>query len=116
GVANFFSPGPEPVRDSFLFQHQVHYPTPPNVVPTGPTMAQDVGVGTPGLFEGVGQDREVPEQSVLVDRPGQVEDRPVLPLDPGGLDGHRTEGEGTENLPKEVGLNTIFRGQGPSDG
>ena len=50
-------------------------------------MGEDVRVGAAGVFEGVGQDRQVVEGAIVVDAAGDGRDGGVVPGEPGGVDG-----------------------------
>src|SRR5262249_7365436 len=67
---------------SFLAQQQVHNPTAPDMWPRPAAVTEDVGVGATGLFQGVGQDRQAVEGSLVVDRLGQPGNRAVIPGQP----------------------------------
>src|SRR5262249_41611256 len=84
-------PGPgAPVHDNpsapLLPEQQVHDPTSADVLPARPTVAQDVRVGTTGDFQGVGQDRQAVEGTVLVDGLDQPADGAAVPRQPAGVD------------------------------
>src|SRR5687768_10350264 len=47
-------------------------------------VAEQLGIVTAGLFEGVGQDREAGESALLINRPGESRDRCFVPRHPPG--------------------------------
>jgi hypothetical protein len=59
---------------SLLSKHQIHNPAPTNMVTTLTAMRQDVRVVAPGVFEGVSDDGEAVEGSIVVDGLGQSDD------------------------------------------
>ncbi len=72
-------------------------------------MCQDFGVIAAGVFEGVGQDRQVLEAAVFVDLVGQSRNETILPLAPPGID-DRSGTEGiAEDVAEEVGMYYCFR-------
>src|SRR5262249_40658641 len=55
------------VTASFLSDQQIHDPTAPHMLPWLAAVGEDVEVVAPGLFEGVGQDRQAVKGPFLVD-------------------------------------------------
>jgi hypothetical protein len=71
-------------------------------------VGEQVGVRAAGVFEGVGQDRQVVEGAVVVDVPGDRGDGAVVPLQPRGFGGDRAE-RVAEDVADEISLSSEFR-------
>ena len=59
---------------------------------SGAAVGQEVGVGTAGVFEGVGQGGQAVEGTVGVEGPGEAGDGAVVPGESGVIDGDGAEG------------------------
>src|SRR5262249_21263206 len=73
----------------FLPQHQIDHPAPANMLARLSAVVQDVGIVAAGIFEGVGEDGQAVEGSVVVDRLGQGDD---VRCSAGGVESDRAEG------------------------
>jgi hypothetical protein len=68
-------------RTRLLFpEQQIDHETAPDVRPVAPAVGQDVGVVTPGVFEGISEYRHPVEGPVFVDAPGKADDRGSPPV------------------------------------
>src|SRR5262249_52795983 len=65
---------PQPTDTSFLAQYEIERPTSPDVRPRRAQMREDFGVGAIGLFEGIGENGEVVEGPLRIDRTSHVRD------------------------------------------
>src|SRR5262249_15111079 len=95
---------PSPRAGSLPAQDQVHDPAPPDVLPRLPAVGQDGLVGAAGVFEGVGQDRQVVERPLIVDAASEGGD--VLP-EPAGFGGNGAE-RVAEGVAEQAGLSCLF--------
>src|SRR3954453_17546304 len=93
---------------SRLAEQQVDGPAAADVRAGAAAVTQQVGVGAAGLFEGVGEDRQVVEGAVVVDLPGDRGYGAVVPGQPRGIDGDRAE-RVAEDLTKNVAMCCILR-------
>src|SRR5262249_22305453 len=64
---------------SVLPEDEVQHPAAADVFPRLAAMVEDVSVRAARFFEGVREDGEVREAALGIDRPGEVQDGPVLP-------------------------------------
>jgi hypothetical protein len=71
-------------------------------------MTENVGILAPGLFQGVGQDGEAVESSVVINGLGQFDDRAVVPGQPRAIRGNGTEGI-ADKITKQVCLPLFLR-------
>jgi hypothetical protein len=88
-------------------QQKINHPASPYMFASRPTVAEDVLILAAGFFEGIGENRQTVESTVVVDGLGHSRDRTVVPGQPGGIDGSRSEGV-AYNLMDEKTLRTGF--------
>jgi hypothetical protein len=89
---------------SFLPENQVDDPAPADVRALPPAVAEDLLVSAPGVHQGVGQDRQAVEGSVLVDGAGEVEDIGRAPTRVKSPSAERV----AEDAAQEIGLRAVF--------
>src|SRR5262249_52481409 len=90
-----------------LIEQEIDKPAAANMGTGTAAMAQDVGIGAAGIFEGVGKDgkarcikRPLRQSAFVVDCLCQTWNDSVLPGLPGGIDAHGTEGI-SEDTPQQ---------------
>ena len=79
-------------RWSGFAQQGVNHPAASDILAPGPAVAEDVGVVASGFFEGVGEDRELIERSLLVNPPGDFKAHAAASCSPGGTEQDRMQG------------------------
>src|SRR5262249_40602594 len=84
-----------------LAEEEVEPPAAAHVRAGASQVSEEVGVGAAGVFQGVGQDRQVVVAAGVVDAPGHVPHQSVAPAQPGRLDGDGPEGV-AEQLAEQI--------------
>src|SRR5262249_24974909 len=69
-----------------------------------PQVPQQFSVGATGVLKGVGQDRQVAEAALVVDRLSDLPRGPVVPREAGGIVCDGAEGDRPEDAAEEGGL------------
>ncbi len=93
--------------ESLLVQDEVHRPTASNMWSQSSAVGENIGIVTAGIFQGIGQDWQLLESSVLINGLSNPHNSGIVPGEPGGIKDHLSE-RIAEDIADQCGLTGIF--------